>query len=118
MPILWPLTLPQVPLLGYREQFPNLAIETQMDTGPPKARRRFTAGVRPLPAHEMVLTAAQAATLDTFYTDTTAGGTLPFDWLHPRTGAAITVRFSLPPPELTRLSTDRVLVRFALKILP
>lgn len=88
----WPSTLPQKPLLsGLAEQTPNTAIRTSMETGPAKVRRRYTAGVRKFPV-SFVLTAAQVATMDTFLQETIMSGALPFDWLHPRTGAAVSFR--------------------------
>jgi hypothetical protein len=39
------------------------------------------------------LTASEVATLDTFFVTTTRGGTLEFNWTHPRTGAAVEARF-------------------------
>ncbi len=37
------------------------------------------------------------ATLDDFYASTLAGGALQFDWVHPRTSAALAYRFVEPP---------------------
>ncbi len=43
----WPPSLPQRPLAqGFSEQAPDTLIRTQMEAGPPKVRRRFTAGIR------------------------------------------------------------------------
>lgn len=97
MPASWPVTLPQDVLVqGYAEAFPSTTLRTQMDAGPAKTRRRFTASVRPLRV-TMPLTRAQVALLDTFYTDTLEGGALEFTWTHPRTLAAVTLRFVSPP---------------------
>jgi len=88
MPISWPGTLPQTPTTGgYEEAPPDLTIRTEMDAGQAKRRRRFTAGPREFSV-SFVLTKAQVATLDTFYVTTLKGGSLSFDWFHPRTGAA------------------------------
>ncbi|MBK8909231.1 MAG: hypothetical protein IPM60_15525 [Rhodospirillales bacterium] len=93
----WPYSLPQRPLAqGFNEQARETAIRTQMEAGPPKVRRRFTAGIRTM-GMQLRLTADQVATLDAFYDTTVAGGTLPFDWVHPRTGVAATYRFVEPP---------------------
>ena len=70
---------------------PDTTLETQMDAGPPKARRRFSAGIRKLDM-KMIMTAAQVATLDAFYVTTLSGGALTFDYAHPRTGATETYR--------------------------
>lgn len=91
MPV-WPQSLPQVLLLdGYQEEPPNLVMRTEMDAGPAKVRRRFTAGERPI-IGALHLTKAQVQTLDDFYLITLQGGSVKFDWSHPRTGAAATFR--------------------------
>lgn len=90
----WPASLPQdlQASPGLDEQPPDVMLETQMDAGPPKARRRFTAGFRPIKG-TVEVTITQRNTLDDFFVNTLAGGTLPFDWKHPTTGAAATFRF-------------------------
>jgi len=96
----WPQSLPQKPLLnGLAEQAPNTLLRSNMETGPAKVRRRYTAGVRKFPV-SFVLTEAQVATMDTFLQETLLGGALKFDWLHPRTGAAVTFRI-IPESEET-----------------
>src|SRR5437870_11881029 len=93
----WPASLPQTVFAdGYKEEFPMNALRTQMDAGPPKMRRRYTAAFRPFTGTE-IFTTAQVATLDTFFVTTLQGGALAFDWSHPRTGAAASVRFTKPP---------------------
>ncbi len=95
--IVWPASLPQEPLTqGFSEQAPSTAIRSQMEAGPPKVRRRFTAGVRNIEC-QLRLTPAQVDTLDAFFGSTVAGGALPFDWKHPRGGTAVTFRFVEPP---------------------
>jgi hypothetical protein len=114
----WPISLPQSPLMlqGFQETLPNTVIRTEMDVGPPKVRQRATAGIR---AFTMIvqMTKAQVATLDTFYVSTLAGGSLPFDWTHPRTGAAATYRF-VRPPICVPLADDLWQARMELEILP
>ncbi len=103
----WPWSLPQRPLAqGFNERAPDTAIRTQMEAGPPKVRRRFTAGIRTMDM-QLRVDADQVATLDTFYDATLAGGTLRFDWLHPRTGGALTYRF-VEPPSYTPVARGRV----------
>lgn len=67
-----------------------------MDTGPGKVRRRFSAVSRYLSA-PVSLSAAQRATLDTFYSVTLSEGSLEFDMDDPYDGAAVSVRFTAPP---------------------
>lgn len=81
---------------GFSEQAPNTIIRSQMEAGPAKLRRRFTAGTRNFDCH-LYLSADQVEALDAFYVSTLAGGALSFDWKHPRTQAAVTYRFVEPP---------------------
>lgn len=98
----WPGTLPQTPLLeGYTESLPNQVIRSQMETGPAKVRRRFTAAIKPFTVN-LLMTLAQTVTLETFYETTLNGGVDQFTWLHPRTTDAITFRFVSPPVFVTR----------------
>jgi len=93
----WPGTLPQAPDFStFQETSPNVALRTQMDVGPPKLRRRSTAGIRPF-TMSFLMTQTQVATLETFYQTTLTGGTAAFDWTHPRTGSAASFRFVTPP---------------------
>ena len=93
----WPGTLPATPLLrGYAESPPDLTIRTQMDQGPAKIRRRFTAAPRPM-RFAFNMTTAQIAILDTFYVTTLSGGALTFTFTNPRTAATDTYRFLSPP---------------------
>lgn len=95
--IVWPPGLPQDVLVeGYDEQMPNVVIRTQMDAGPPKVRRRYTAGIRTL-SFSIDLSRDQAGLFDAFFNDTLKGGSLAFKWVHPRTRAVCRLRFTQPP---------------------
>lgn len=97
MPLVWPASLPNRPLRdGHEVGDVNLVVRTTMDAGPPKVRRRFTAGFRPF-AVEYALTRAQVTTLRDFFVNTTAGGSLAFEWFDPLTQATEDVRFTKPP---------------------
>jgi hypothetical protein len=112
----WPVSLPQTPLIaGYSEQPPDIIVETKMDAGPPKARRRFSAGIRPIKV-KMLMTTAQVETLDVFYITTLAGGALTFDYTHPRTEASETYRIG--KLLYTHISNDFYDVSFELKQQP
>lgn len=101
MPISWPGTLPQYVLEGgYQETLEDQTVESQMDTGPAKVRRRFTNSVRQFKV-TIQCDEAQAADFEVFYNTTCAGGSLPFDWVHPRTRVARTFRFKKPPPQVS-----------------
>jgi len=97
MPAVWPASLPQDMLYpNFQEEMPARVVRTRMDAGPAKARPRFTAA--PTPLHGSVrLDITQRATFRTFYDSTLAGGALSFDWKHPVTGVACTMRFTGDP---------------------
>lgn len=91
----WPSTLPewQLPL---SLQAKSGVIRTEMDTGPAKVRKRFTA----VPVGfqtEMSITGSQRTTLDTFFHDTLGEGALSFDRPDPRTDLTESFRFLAPP---------------------
>lgn len=92
----WPSTLPAPKNGTYRESPPETTIRTQMEQGPAKVRRRFTNGQRQI-SFGMVLTQEQTQTLDAFYESDTSGGSLSFNYTHPRTGAPVVGRFLKPP---------------------
>ena len=113
----WPSDLPDVPLVrGYEESPPDLALRTEMDTGPDKTRRRTTAGPREF-AVQFRLTPAQLTTLDTFFVDTLKSGTLRFDFTHPRTGNTFEFRF-VGPPSYRALDSARYRVQATLELMP
>jgi len=113
----WPATLPALlQISGLSETPPNNVIRTKMEIGPAKMRRRSTSGPRPI-SGEQILTTAQVATLDTFYVGTLIDGTTAFDWTHPRTGAAVEMRF-VSPPTYAPAGGDYWRVMLKLEILP
>ena len=116
--IVWPASLPQRVLAqGYAETFPDTVARAKMDAGPDKVRRRFTAAARDFEG-SLRLTPAQAATLESFFHSDTAGGSLAFDWSHPRTGAAVSFRFK-GAPRLTAIERgQRYQASLRLEILP
>ena len=116
MPNVWPVTLPQfVSVEGFQETPPDLLLRTQMDAGPPKVRRRFTAGVRGFKA-TVRLTQAQVQVLDAFFVGTLAGGALSFDWTHPRTG--VNSSFRMSRPAYSSEGGDSWVAGFELELLP
>ncbi len=79
----WPATLPQfVQEQGYSESLPNQTVESPMDSGPPKTRRRFTTNWRPITC-TIWCTAEQADDFEEFFEDDLAGGSLSFTWVNP-----------------------------------
>jgi hypothetical protein len=116
--LIWPIDLPQaVAQDGYQEtRVPN-TIRSPVDQGRPKARRRYTASIQSFNIR-LLLTEDQADLLDDFYEDTTAAGSLEFDWVHPRTQAAAVCQFSGDPPVTTAAGGLMYNVAFTMIILP
>lgn len=94
--VTWPAALPAPALNTLRESPPDNALRTQMDKGPAKVRRRTTANTRPI-SFVIKILPALVITLDDFYDTETASGSIEFDYTHPRTGAAVTARFTTRP---------------------
>lgn len=115
----WPTTLPQYVLeQGYSENVPDQTVESQVDTGPAKVRRRFTVNYRPVKA-TIRCEPSQVSTFETFYYTTLKGGVLSFDWVHPRTRVACVMRFRKPVPSIRPIgSGEAVDISMSLEILP
>jgi hypothetical protein len=110
----WPGNLPAyVNEGGYSEALPDQALESEMDSGPPRVRRRFSTNWRPF-GFQMSMTAAQKLAFETFYNDTLFGGTMPFDWVHPIHRTAATFRFRKPTPKVVAVQGEKVIMAFAL----
>ena len=116
MPVVWPAQLPQDSFIGHIETAPEERLRTGMDVGPPKMRRRFTAGVRNVEI-PIVLTTSEATTLMDFYTSTLTGGVGAFDWKLPRTGATVSFRF-VAPPKIEAIEPNVWRTALSLEILP
>ncbi len=113
----WPGTLPQnFQVQGFSEQEPDLLLRSEMDAGPAKLRRRFTAGVRPVTT-TLILTQTQKATLSTFFGTTLSGGALSFDWVLPNTATTATYRFT-GPPVYQALGNNLFSAQLNLEVLP
>jgi len=113
----WNVNLPQeLFVAGYGQSPPAVTIKSEMDAGPAKVRRRFTAGVSPV-SGTMIMTAAQLATFDTFYNDTLLGGSLRFSWTTPPAHTvACEMRFK-EVPNWTKVE-DEYEVSLSLEVLP
>lgn len=112
----WPASLPQAfDSDAYQETPPNLAVSTDMDIGPAKRRRRFSAGVIAIKGAIKPLTKEQSETLVSFYLDGLQS-VLRFSWTHPRTGDAAEFRFRAPPEISSRGAT--YIATIDLEILP
>jgi len=95
----WPSGLPQVVTnSGYSETSPSSTLQSDYEVGPPAYRRRTSYAIQQF-AVRLVLTLAEIATLEAFFVDSLAMGTLTFDWVHPRTGVAAV--FFMTAPEIS-----------------
>ena len=114
----WPPGLPEYVLeQGYSESLEDQTIESQVEAGLAKIRRRFTAPVRRFQL-TLQLDETQAALFEAFFLDTLQGGSLPFDWRHPRTGIATRFRFRKPVPSFTVVGGINVRVQMVLEAIP
>ena len=95
----WPPGIPVFPLLeGFSYQPANTLLASEVESGPPKVRRRTTAGVERW-SGTFLLTAVQTEIFRSWFENDLAGGALPFDQTHPVTDAWRSMRFdpqSLP----------------------
>lgn len=81
----------------FGENGSELAVRTTMDSGRIKVRKRFTTVPSFLAGTLGSLTSAQVDTLMTFWKTTCAGGSIPFDWAHPRTKVTTAFLFTQRP---------------------
>lgn len=77
-------------MAGYAEDKPDNRIWANPKTRIGPVRRRFTA-VPEIIGGSMRVSAQQMQTVLDFFDHTLADGSLEFDWVHPRTGAACTM---------------------------
>ena len=92
----WPVTLPQyVDQDSFSETIQDPVIRTAMDSGPQKARLRYTA-VPEQYTIAMTLTSDQRTAFLTFFKATIHYGVDEFTWVHPVTQAAAYCRFTAP----------------------
>lgn len=115
----WPSALPRdMDTSSFNESPPSTTIRTEMDTGPAKVRQRFTAAPRPIKG-DILMTDAQVEIFDQFYNQTIAGGSLPFEFTHPRTRQTVVVRFVNRPTYKPNAGSDTFyLVTLDLEVLP
>ena len=114
----WPYQLPQnLEITGYEETMPNTLVSTPMESGAPKRRQRYTASIRPIKGTIFLTSTTQRQTLIDFYVTTLAGGSLTFSWVHPITGAAVTMAFS-SPPKIASLGVSAFRAELSLEIRP
>lgn len=119
MPVIWPPTLPQYPLLeGYEETAPDIVLRSNNDAGPPKVRRRFTANVGQIACRYNV-TRAQLDIFDDFYFGPAGGGSVAFEWMHPWRRVTVRVRFKEAPRYSSAGNPETAwMISVALEVLP
>lgn len=114
----WPVGVPTGILVnGYQESLPDQTIESQVETGGAKVRRRYTANFEPI-SGTIRMTSAQLTTFRTWFLDTLDGGSLPFSRAHPRTGDTVTMRFRKPPPRATPIGGMNFDVAMSMEQIP
>ena len=91
--ITWPSDLPRVLRLdGLGGRKKTAKVRTEMDAGPAKVRQRYTVATKDFTG-TVILTEAQRAKLDDFYTNLLANGTLRFVMRDPQTLELAEFRF-------------------------
>jgi hypothetical protein len=92
--ISWPAELPATLLLeGLSAKQESNVIRTQMDAGPKKTRRRYTANVKTFTG-KLLLTPSQREKLEQFYHAALADGVLRFNFTSPLTLETQEFRFT------------------------
>lgn len=115
MPAIYPSSLPQFVLQeGFGEKLNEQTVESQMDTGAVKVRRRFTKQIRRFNIVQQ-LDESQLATFEDFWQNTLQGGSLPFDWVHPLTRVSMTFRFRNPAPAYVNIGGVYTRVAYTLE---
>jgi hypothetical protein len=82
---------------AFTETPQEIVVRTDMDTGPPKVRRRFVNPVRAYTCDIVLRNATEYTTLRDFYYVTCLGGTDTILMPHPITGVDTSFRFASPP---------------------
>ena len=104
-------------LFPNKENPQDLTIRSEVDVGPPKVRKRYTAGIVIFSGLVYRMTKANVATFQTFYVTTINGGATAFDLPHPRTAATVSARIT-SAPTYTALSDDIFDIAVDMEVLP
>lgn len=76
--LIWPEELPTMILAeGLVDTMPDGRLFSEMETGPPKVRRRSSAAIKQV-AFQFIATADHRSRVDRFWREETRGGSLPF----------------------------------------
>jgi hypothetical protein len=117
MAVTWTSTLPQCQPIGISAQGAPNIIRSETDSGPAKARRRFTAVAENVDI-PMLFTAAQKATFDAFWDtcwDQAGDEAGTFEWRDVFTDSTVIYRFrgtGKPAFRLTHASTEPTTTRW------
>lgn len=113
---IWPAGLPQkLNQAGFSNSLADNVIRSEMDVGPDKKRRRDVSAPEPVKG-SMYVTESEYSLLKTFHDTTLGGGSLPFDWVHPITGASVEMTFK-SPPTISSKSGDVYMATLDLEVL-
>lgn len=116
--ILWPSDLPAlVQVQNYKDSLAETRIRTEMDAGPVKTRRRFTAGVEKVTV-SIRCNRTQVARFKIFFNVDTAGGSLAWNWVDALSQEPIELMFGENPPDITPINQMAFLITFPLEIQP
>ena len=92
----WPVTLPQTPLAeGYHSTPQDNVLRSEMDAGPEKARRRFTAKSEYITC-QWDLSGAELIIFENFFEDDILDGSIEFDFPHPQDGGTVSAMIRAP----------------------
>ena len=116
--VAWSSLLPDFTVADtYEEGFPNAVTYSQMDTGPQKRRKRFTAAPVPLRI-EKIFTGDELDIFNDFFRDDLNFGATAFTFAHPRKGTDVTVAFTKAPDPARRVGIDAYSVVLDLEVQP
>lgn len=88
----WPATVPDTfEASGFAYDSDSGVLRTDMDSGPAKARRRFTSTTKNMKG-TIIMTRSQFQTWETWFQDTIFHGSLSFTMTDPVHGGSMTVR--------------------------
>lgn len=123
MTVAWPSTVPDdFQSSGYGYEAQSGVIRTNMDTGPAKVRRRFTA-VTKNHKGSIVMTKTEFATWESWFEVSIAYGSLTFTMTNPLTGSSMTCRMVVPSSGkaysfVPESGTDRGVLSLEIEVLP
>lgn len=117
MTAVWPLTLPQSPLINtWKEEPLDDTIIYDTDAGEPPIRARST-GVFWICSAEFLLTESQRTAFWAFFLTTIKKGSLPFTWAHPIDGSTYTWVWDVKRAKMPQLVQDYPYYRLGFAVL-